>query len=403
METPPSPLAPPTSLSSKTVVQFGAGNIGRGFVGQIYTEAGYEVVFVDVSTELIAALNERRSYPLRLAGPDRFETLTIGPVRAVDARDVDAVAAEIQRCEFACTAVGVPVLPHLAVPLAAGIARREAVLDVILCENQLNCSDLLRGYLQKHLDEEQLSRVGLVESVVSRMVPVVSEEERLRDPLLAIAEDYPRLPVDANGFRGVVPEIPALSPVRDFSAYVERKLYVHNLGHAIAGYLGFLVGCRYVHEAMILPELRALVLAAMEESCEALARKHGSDREELREHRLNLARRFANPALNDTVLRVGRDPIRKLRPEDRLVGAALTCLDWGVMPKQIAAGIAAALRYDVPDDPASQRIQAVVRETGIGQALFEFTGQRPDSELGRLVLEASDGETGIYQSSSSPS
>ncbi len=398
-----SPLARPTSHLAKTVVQFGAGNIGRGFVGQIFTEAGYEVVFVDVSPELISGLNERRSYPLRFAGPDRFETLTVRPVRAVDARDVEAVAAEIQRCSFACTAVGVSVLPHLAQPLAEGIRRRQGVLDVILCENQLHCSDLLRGLLRKHLDDEQLARVGLVESVVSRMVPVVPEEVRLGDPLLAIAEDYPRLPVDATGFRGTVPDIPALNPVRNFAAYVERKLYVHNMGHAVAGYLGFLAGCRYVHEAMALPDVYARVLAAMEETCEALARKHGTEREELLEHRLNLARRFANAALNDTVLRVGRDPIRKLRPEDRLVGAALTCLDWGVTPKQAAAGIAAALRYDVPDDPASQRIQTVVRETGIGQALYEFTGQRPDSELGRLVLEAWEEETGIYQSSSSPS
>jgi mannitol-1-phosphate 5-dehydrogenase len=372
----------------KTVVQFGAGSVGRGFTGQLFTEAGFEVVFVDVAPHLIAGLNEQRSYPLRLLGPDRFETLTVSPVRAVDGRDVDAAAAEVAACEFACTAVGVPALPHVAPALAAGIARRDRPLNVILCENQLHCSELLAGYLERHLPRERLASVGLVESVVSRMAPVVPQEEQAREPLLAVAEDYSRLPVDARAFIGDPPPVPGLEAVTDFPAYFDRKLYVHNLGHAAAAYLGYLEGCRFVHEAMALPPVKAGVLGAMEESCEALARKHGLDRESLRAHRLDLARRFENAALADTVARVGRDPARKLRADDRLIGAALNCLDQGVEPRTIARGIAAAFRFDPPGDPAAEAVQRVVREHGVGQALLRFTGQRPDSELGRLVLSS---------------
>ncbi|MFN3651912.1 MAG: mannitol-1-phosphate 5-dehydrogenase [Armatimonadota bacterium] len=372
----------------ETVVQFGAGNIGRGFVGQLFTEAGYEVVFVDVSPELVEGLNDRRSYPLRLVGPDRFETLEVRPVRAVNGRDLEAVAAELERCAFACTAVGVPALPHLVPALAAGARRRERTLDVILCENQLHCSDLLRGLLAQHLDPGQLSRVGLVESVVSRMVPVLSEEDRQSDPLLAVAEDYPTLPVASAGFLGTLPDIPSLEPVAQFGAYVERKLYVHNMGHAAAAYLGFERGCEYIHEAMERPEVAAVVEGAMTEAGEALVRKHRFDRDVIRRHRENLIRRFRNAALRDTVLRVGRDPIRKLRPDDRLVGAALTCLDWDVEPASIVRALAAAFRFAPEGDPAAAEVQRVVREAGPGEALLRFTGQRPDGELGRRVMEA---------------
>lgn len=379
---------PVTMSSTPTVVQFGAGNIGRGFMGHVFTEAGFEVVFVDVAPDLVAGLNEARAYPLRLAGPDRFETLTIGPVRAVDARDTEAVAAELARCRFACTAVGVQVLPRLAPVLAAGIRARETPLDVILCENQLHCSDLLRGYLARELTPEQLRRIGLIESVVSRMVPVVGEDERSENPLLAVAEDYPALPLDARAFLGEIPPVTAFRKVENFPAYVERKLYVHNMGHAVAAYLGYGEGVTFVHEAMALPHVREVVEGAMLESGEALCRKHDFDRAEMREHRENLLRRFANAALGDTVTRVGKDPIRKLRPDDRLVGAALTCLDWSVDPANIVRGIVAAFRYNAAGDPGAEMLQSTQREDGFAEAFRRFTGQRPESELGMLVLEA---------------
>jgi mannitol-1-phosphate 5-dehydrogenase len=357
-------------------------------MGDIFTAAGYEVVFADVVQPVVEGLNERRSYPLRLAGPDRFETLTIGPVRAVDARNTEAVAEELARCDFACTAVGVPALPRLAPALAAGVKRRSEPLNVILCENQLNCSGLLRGYLARELTPDELRRVGLVESVVSRMVPVVSEAERAADPLLAVAEDYPALPVDASAFLGAAPAVPAFRSVADFPAYVERKLFVHNMGHAVSAYLGYRAGCTRIAEALARSEIAETVTQAMQESGEALCRKHDLDRTEMRDHRENLLRRFANPALGDTVARVAKDPVRKLRPDDRLVGAALTCLDWSVDPAHIVRGIAAAFRYDAPDDPAAAIIQDTLQSDGLEEAIRRFTGQRAESDLGSLILEA---------------
>jgi mannitol-1-phosphate 5-dehydrogenase len=373
-----------------TVVQFGAGNIGRGFMGQVYTEAGYEVVFIDVAETIVDALNQRRSYPLRLVGPDRFEELTIAPVRAVNGRDIDAVATEIADCEFVCTAVGVNALPHLVPALAEGVRRREGSLNVILCENQLHCSTLLRTMLEPHLTPEQLARVGLVESSVGRMVPVMSEADRASDPLLVAAEDYSRLPVDLSGFLGAPPPVPALKPVDHFEAYVERKLFIHNCGHAVTGYLGYLHGCEYIYEALEIPEVAECADRAMCESGEALRRKYSLDVDDLRQEREGLLRRFRNAHLRDTVFRVCRDPIRKLRPDDRLIGAALNCLDQGVEPEHIVRGISAALRFDHRDDPSAQAVQSTIRDYGLGEALVRFTGQNPNGELGRRIVGALD-------------
>jgi mannitol-1-phosphate 5-dehydrogenase len=376
-------------------VQFGAGNIGRGFTGQLFSDAGYELVFVDVRPEIVAALNERRRYRLRFAGPRRFEEREIGPARAVDGRDQDAVVQELAEAELACTAVGVGALPQLAPVVAEGLRQRAAVgegaLDLLLCENQLDVGAAFRGMVLTELSGEEgaiLDQIGFVETVVSRMVPELSPEERAADPLLVVVEDYDRLPADATAFRGPVPPVPGLEPVERFPGYFERKLYTHNLGHAVAAYLGHAARHTYIHEAVADPEIAAHVREAMEEAGAGLVARWGFAAKEQRAHAEELMRRFANAALRDTVARVGRDPLRKLRREDRLVGGALLALEHGVEPRNIAAGIAAALRFDAPGDPSAVELQNRLRVEGVEAVLRELCGLAPDHPLTRLILAA---------------
>jgi len=51
-------------------VVFGAGNIGRGFLGLLLFEAGYEVTFIDVDEARIRLINERREYPVFVLSND---------------------------------------------------------------------------------------------------------------------------------------------------------------------------------------------------------------------------------------------------------------------------------------------------------------------------------------------
>ena len=90
----------------KKAVQFGAGNIGRGFLGQLFFESGYETVFVDLDEGLVSGLNRCRSYPLRIVGANPRELL-IERVRAVRGNDIRVVAEEIKDARIMATAVGV--------------------------------------------------------------------------------------------------------------------------------------------------------------------------------------------------------------------------------------------------------------------------------------------------------
>lgn len=380
-----------------TAVQFGAGNIGRGFLGELFYRSGLETVFIEINEDLIKALNQARRYRIEIRDEAGNYPTRVENVRAVLASDEDAVAEEVARAEIAATAVGVAALPQVAPLIAKGLVRRfsspgSEPLNIIICENLLHSADYMRKEINKHILEKLRpdinKRLGLSEAVVSRMVPLVTEEERRQSPLYIAAEKYARLPVDAKGFVGEIPEIYGLKPVDNITAFQEQKLFTHNLGHALTAYFGYEKGYVYIYQAVADEEIKKKVLAALAESGEALVKKHPITREEQEAHIADLLSRFANRALGDTIARVARDPVRKLGPNDRLIGAGKLALEYGIKPHNLIVGIIAALGYDNPQDVQAVRLQEMLRGKGLKIVLKEVSGLKEGDELFEMIVAA---------------
>lgn len=383
---------------NKKAVHFGAGNIGRGFLGQLYFESGFSTTFVDVVDAVVTELQRRKTYPIRIV-EEVTESVIVEHVTAVNGKDLEAVGQALAEADIASTAVGVNVLPHIAPAIARGVEKRfaspnTAPLNFIVCENLIHAGPFLREKVKEHLNPALHARfdeeTGFVEASIGRMVPVMTEAQKAEDPLLVCVEPYCELPVDALGFKGAVPEIAHMKPMPNFGAYVERKLFVHNLSHATTAYLGYLRGHEFIWQAIRDGAVRTEVEAATAESCRALAAKHGLALADLDAHRADLIRRYHNRALGDQVARVARDPLRKLSPNDRLIGSAAMCLAQGILPEHVTFAVAAAIRYDHPDDPAAQSLQHIRRERGMDGVLSEVCQLAPGDPLARLVKEAAE-------------
>ncbi len=350
----------------KKLVLFGAGNIGRSFIGERFASAGYEVVFVDVDQRLVEALNERGAYRVIIKHNDGHdEVIEVTGVRAVDGRDVEAVAVELLDAEIAATSVGMAALPRVAPVLAAGLRGRAesgaAPIDVILAENIRDAADRLRRALVESLaaDAPEVRRylsesVGLVETSIGKMVPLMTDEDRAVDPLWVFAEPYNTLIVDAGAFRRELPAVDSLKPVQSIQAYVDRKLFIHNLGHAAVAYFGFRrhPDAVYVYEALADSSIRDAAREAMRQSAEALHAEYTVDlsRGELDDHIDDLLCRFSNRSLKDTIFRVGRDVPRKLGRDDRIIGAALLAAGHGVSFDRVAEVAASAMQFRSVDE-----------------------------------------------------
>ncbi|MDR1620159.1 MAG: mannitol dehydrogenase [Clostridiales bacterium] len=373
-------------------VMYGAGNIGRGFIGPLFANGGYSVTFVDVAPDVVLQLNEQKNYPVRIIKNDGYEDRDVGPVCAVDGNDGEAVARAVATADIMATAVGVRILGLIAKNIASGLSLRfqktNKPLNIIICENLLNADKVLECYIKQHLTPAEQAlfdkRVGLVEASIGRMVPVQTREMQHGNPLRVCVEEYGFLPVDKAAFKGDIPSIPDMIPCSPFSYYLKRKLFMHNMGHATCAYLGMLIDKTYIYEAVDHEDIHYIVLQAMLENAMALSNEYDAPFQPLYEHILSLLYRFTNQALLDTCARVGADPARKLGPQDRLVGAALNCLQQGVSPAFTYLGTAAALRQYIAENEKPQNEQQAL------QVLLNVCELPIDHEIIRGVMPLYD-------------
>lgn len=380
----------------KKAIMYGGGNIGRGFIGKVFADSGYEVVFLDIMQGLIDEMNSRGQYNVRIVSNEGEVDTVVKPVRAVNSTTEQAIE-EIVTCDIMATAVGVNILPRIAPVIAKGVVARMGKsgkpLDIILCENQLEADILMRGWIYECLTDEQKAwadeNLGLIEASIGRMVPPLTPEMKAQDSLLICVEPYCELPVDKDAFKGEIPDLVGLIPYTPFEFYIKRKLFLHNGGHAVCAYLGNLKGYEYIWQAIADPEIYETAKAAMNCSAQALIKKFGEEiRENVENNVVDLLFRFQNKALKDTVARVGADPVRKLRRNDRIVGAALFAMEQGVDPSPIIRGIVAGLKFNMPGDATAPEVQAALKEQGIDYVIEKYMGLSKDEELFGMIKAA---------------
>ena len=369
----------------KNAVHFGAGNIGRGFIGKLLADAEVEVTFADVNTPLVDQLSHKQEYKVKVVGTEcQIDTVT--HVTAVNSASEDVID-RIVKTDLVTTAVGPNVLDIIAKTIATGIAKRfaagnEKPLNIIACENMVRGTTHLKGQVYQHLDEtlhaQADSLVGFVDSAVDRIVPPA--EAANDDPLEVTVESFSEWIVDEQQFKGEIPDIAGMERTNNLMAFVERKLFTLNTGHCITAYLGCLKGHRTIRQAIEDPAIHAEVKQAMQESGEVLIRRYGFDRELHNAYIEKILNRFANPYLIDEVDRVGRQPIRKLGANDRLVKPLLGTIEYSTENQAILKGIAAALKYHSDDDPQAVELQTTIKEIGLRKTLARFTGLDENSK-----------------------
>ncbi len=378
----------------KKALMYGAGNIGRGFIGQLFHMSGYDISYIDVNMAVIDKLNADGQYPIYITEGDDYREYLVTGVHGVNGRDNEAIAEAMAAADIMATAVGVNILKFIAAPFAGGVRRRmekgiEAPLNVIICENMIEADKYFAGLVKENLNDAEKayfdSHIALVEPSIGRMVPATPKEIAQKNPLAVCVEPYCELPVDKHAFKGEIPEIKNMVPFAPFDFFIRRKLFMHNMSHALTAYFGYLRGYTFIWEANADADIRGFATKALAEASLALSKEYGVSIEELKAFSDNLIERFDNKLLGDTIERVGKDTKRKLSVNDRLVGAALLCEKLGISATYITAGIAAGLLFAPESDESAIEVAKDAKENGVFHALATYCGIGEDAPLAKAV------------------
>ncbi|MCD9210524.1 mannitol-1-phosphate 5-dehydrogenase [Vibrio cholerae] len=368
----------------KNAVHFGAGNIGRGFIGKLLADANIAVTFADVNEPLVDQLSHQQEYKVKVVGSE-CKMETVSHVTAVNSAS-EALIERIIKTDLVTTAVGPTVLDIIAKTIAKGLSARFAAgntqpLNIIACENMVRGTTHLKQQVYQFLTTEEQQQadvlVGFVDSAVDRIVPPLQAAND--DPLEVTVESFSEWIVDEQQFKGEIPQIEGMEKTDNLMAFVERKLFTLNTGHCVTAYLGCLKGHRTIREAIEDPSIHAQVKQAMQESGEVLIRRYGFDRALHSAYIEKILSRFANPYLVDEVDRVGRQPLRKLSANDRLIKPLLGTIEYGLPNGMLLKGIAAALKYRNSSDPQAVELQQSIEKEGVRSTLARYTGLAAES------------------------
>ena len=341
---------------------------------------------------LIEALQKTPSYKVTEVGAEGEQVKVIDNYRAINSKYHEAdVVKEIATADVTTCAVGPNILKFIAPVIAKAIAARTASkpLAIIACENAINATDTLAGFIKdpKNMPEEVLKNLAAKaefgNSAIDRIVPT-------QDPNAGMdvkIETFYEWCVETTGFKSGHPTIKGIHWVDNLEPFIERKLFTVNTSHATTAYFGYHKGIRTIHESLEDQEIKTAVHAALEETANLIVSKHGISKEEQQKYVDAIIARISNPALEDVTVRVGRAPLRKLSRKERFIGPAAQLAEKGQPVDALMKGVEMALRFqNVEGDDESAELATILASTSAPEATTKLTGLESSHPLYPKVL-----------------
>ena len=383
-------------MSAPVCLLIGSGRLAGGYVAPVLAQAGWQTTFVCRNPEVMRAVNKAGGLWLRMVG--ETEDQWVGGVSAVAQGDEQLwrLAAD---ADLVATSVGPSSLPDAGRILAPLLTHRLRTsgkpVNVIAFENARQGPEILAmGMIEAEpeLAGEVGRRIGLGGAAAWR---AVSKREvtpaGVRFDANRKCECYVGAASLVHGLPPLDGSVGGLTLVRSFDDRIREKLWLFNAGHAAAAYLGWHAGCKTLSEAMRRPSIREVVrrvVAEAQRAFEFYTESNPASREPIPPRSLeDTLALYEDPALQDPVVRVGREPRRKLRYDERFVGPAVAAMAAGFSPEALAEAAASALLYAEPTDPQALDLQREARLVGPEEVLATISTLDTRDELTRLICE----------------
>lgn len=374
----------------KNAVHFGAGNIGRGFIGDILSKNNVAITFVDVNERVIDELNKRHSYEIEVAEEGQPHIVVKNVSGVNNTKNPDEVIKAIASADIITTAIGPNILPFIAELIAKGIEARKATgnntpIDVLACENMIGGSQYLYQEVKKYLSADSLAfaeqYVGFPNAAVDRIVPAQTHE----DPLFVVVEPFNEWVVETSRMKNPSFKLTGVHYEKDLEPFIERKLFSVNSGHATSAYTGAFYGAKTILEALKDDRVKAQVEAVLGEIRSLLIAKWNFDEQALIDYHKIIISRFENPFIVDDVNRVARTPIRKLGYDERFIRPIRELKERQLSYQNLLKTIAFVFNYNDSNDEQSVQLQELLATKPLPEVVADVTGLTDQDLISEIV------------------
>ncbi|CAL4325940.1 mannitol-1-phosphate 5-dehydrogenase [Buchnera aphidicola] len=361
-------------------LHFGAGNIGRGFIGRVLSNSGFNLIFSDINQNIINSINHYKKYKIKLISDNFKKNIYIKNITAVHFSD-PKISNIISNVDLITTAVGPNALDKVAMSLLEGIIlkiRCNSIkpLNIIACENKIRASSYLKKSILNKIPIKYHNYIdtyiGFVDCSIDTIIPTCSSSEE-KNNLSLIAEKFQEWIVDKNQFKGKIPEIIDMKVSDNLISFIDRKFLTLNTGHAIAAYLGSIKNYTNIYETISNSTIENIVKNAMNESGIVLIKRYKFNKKDHISYINKIFNRFKNPIFSDRIERIGRNPIQKLSQDERLIRPFLGAIQYNFPYFNLVRGIAAALHYKNKNDIESIKLSSLIKNIGIEKTLVKVT------------------------------
>lgn len=377
-------------------VIFGAGKIARGFIGHLLYLSNIPFVFVEKADGLADLLNEKGEYTVNVLGSSDKNCVVKG-AKCLKYTEKEKIMDAIAEADTVFNAVGGKNLQEIIPFLTGGIERKAqkgGKINFITCENWKKPADILREGITAQISEEARTyfetQVGITEAVILRSGIDATAQQKEKDPLWVNVQNYWQLHVDASRLAGALPDILGLHLIDEFGGFLERKFYTYNAANGTASFAGALLGYTVLSDAANDERIVKLLEGVYAETSAALCEKYGFTKEDQYEFTRGSLNKLQNRVIVDTLERNARDPLRKLGPDDRLVGSARMVESFGIRPEALAVGIAAAIYYTNDEDPSALELRRMREEKGVDYVLENVCKLDPNGDLAVLIRQKTE-------------
>ncbi len=362
---------------------FGFGPIQAGlFVKEAYQSGNFlRIVAAEIDQSIVDAVRANKgSYYVNVAKADGIEAQKIDGVELLNPnvpKDRQALVEVLaQSTEITTCLPSINFYDSIMALIAEGLKNSKAKATIIYtAENHNRAAEILEEAVDKKISAISRDRVQFLNTVIGKMSRVVDDVDEIAELKLKtitpgfkrafLVEEFNRILVTRTRIPHFRPGIEVFVEKDDLLPFEEAKLYGHNAGHSLLGFLGAVKGYTKMTEVKEDGAIMQIGTDAfLKESGAALIKKYANLGDELftkagyKNYAEDLLTRMTNPYLADTVARVCRDVVRKLGINERIFGTMQLAIEYGIEPKNMALGAIAgvailldkAKEYNLPGD-----------------------------------------------------